>query len=58
MAGMDETAESLRHLIKQYRERLAQGASTDMVIFCIRAIREAQEKLAALEQPKKAAPTH
>jgi hypothetical protein len=50
---MDETARSLRHLIAQYRERLARGESAEMVIFCIRAIREAEQRLAALEKRQK-----
>ena len=49
---MIETAESLRRLIAQYRERLSQGESAEMVIFCIRAIREAEQKLATIEKRK------
>jgi hypothetical protein len=45
--AMEET-ECLRRLIAQYRHRLAQGESADMTIFCIRAIREAELKLAAI----------
>ena len=50
---MQENAQALRRLIAQYRERLARGESTDMVIFCLQAIREAEQKLAALEGREK-----
>ena len=50
---MQETVEGLRRLIAQYRERLVQGETSDMVIFCIQAIREAELKLAALEAREK-----
>lgn len=48
--SMKETAEALRHMIAQYRERLAEGESSEMVIFCIEAIREAEKKLRQIER--------
>ena len=52
---MEQTAKALRRLIAQYRERLAEGASAEMVIFCIQAVREAERKLAEIERREKKA---
>lgn len=41
--------EQLLALIAQYRERLAQGVESSMVLFILEAIEEAEQKLAALE---------
>jgi hypothetical protein len=52
---MQETAKALRHLIAQYQERLSEGATSDMVIFCIQAIRAAEQKLAEIESQQEQA---
>lgn len=49
-----ETVDGLRRLIAQYRERLEAGESSDMVIFCIEGIKEAERKLAEIEKRNKA----
>jgi F420-0:gamma-glutamyl ligase len=54
---MQETAESLRRLIAQYQDRLSEGATSDMVIFCIQAIRAAEQKLAEIEGQQKQPPS-
>ena len=40
---------TLRRLIAQYQERLSEGATSDMVVSCIQAIRDAERKIVEIE---------
>lgn len=50
---MDETAEKLRRLIANYRERLNQGGSFETVSFCLQGIQDAELKLSEIERREK-----
>lgn len=54
--GVDESAAKLRALIARYRDRLSAGGGFETVTFCLRAIEDAERKLAAIAARESATP--